>query len=672
MADDNSKHTYTYVPLGAGEIRVLTLLPGSFHEPLQGTLEVVPLYGHEPFKALSYAWGDENFEETISLDNGKIQVTKSLHGALRRFRDTEHASRLWADQICINSHNIDEQSHQISIMSRIYGLAKEVMCWLGEASKDDVLAFLALRAISRHAVLTESYTFETDQQARASIDEILATQFTSSNGRPSCPCCSISVSARVPSSDEFVSVAKSAIYALMSRQYFSRLWPVQEVALGEQSIYFCGSHSIDFDSLNTAMEALSEAQVFAPFFRIKFGQFSLLADACKYPCSILETIIETGEYDVSLPHDRVYAIRPLTSETDDAKLYPDYNLPLSELWQDVALCSLQSKPLTRVSAAHDSVALALAGASACEIGLHSACSWLTDLSNFRSRCLWKKLKTYVHAQNYCSGGHSVWYVNYTPTSPAVVHIPGQRIDIIANILPASSPDFVLLSTSAPKQTVQDRWHEIETSLVPWYIRCKEFLYSSPNLPRNKYLPAYPSTSHPGVRHNFAHFLRQADLWTGLNGPPLDECRPYFERGIRSHVTDKLRQQSYLSVDGLNDMYEDLFAFTAYDSYRTYLDMHRVLARSTSGRVGWVPKIAKQGDCLCLLQGAPFPFVFREKGDSGEPVIESPASSDRGTGEGEQQSSMTNLGDAYVHGIMYGEAWPERAEEDGKLEIFRIV
>jgi hypothetical protein len=41
---------------------------------------------------------------------------------------------LWVDAICINQHNNQEKSHQVSMMGEIYKRDTQVLAWLGEAS----------------------------------------------------------------------------------------------------------------------------------------------------------------------------------------------------------------------------------------------------------------------------------------------------------------------------------------------------------------------------------------------------------------------------------------------------------------------------------------------------------------------------------------------------------
>lgn len=92
---------FVYEPIQEGLIRILNLLPGSSDDPLRGTLEVESINDRPVYKALSYAWGEPTYPHRLHFPQGELQITKSLYGALRRFRSATEPVRLWADAICV-------------------------------------------------------------------------------------------------------------------------------------------------------------------------------------------------------------------------------------------------------------------------------------------------------------------------------------------------------------------------------------------------------------------------------------------------------------------------------------------------------------------------------------------------------------------------------------------
>jgi hypothetical protein len=94
---------YHYLPLQAGQIRLLTLAPGTLSERLHVEIQHVELHEHGDlpgpqtpfFEALSYTWGDPTATEEIATQDeygstGRMLiVTSNLASALRRLRYTK-------------------------------------------------------------------------------------------------------------------------------------------------------------------------------------------------------------------------------------------------------------------------------------------------------------------------------------------------------------------------------------------------------------------------------------------------------------------------------------------------------------------------------------------------------------------------------------------------------
>ncbi|KAK3343467.1 hypothetical protein B0T25DRAFT_554387 [Lasiosphaeria hispida] len=96
-----SRTGFQYTPLNpqTNEIRVLTLQPGRFGEPIVSTLDVVSLEDKPVFEALSYCWGDRTATRNISVHNCLRPVTKNLEAALQRLRYEASPRRIWADAV---------------------------------------------------------------------------------------------------------------------------------------------------------------------------------------------------------------------------------------------------------------------------------------------------------------------------------------------------------------------------------------------------------------------------------------------------------------------------------------------------------------------------------------------------------------------------------------------
>lgn len=124
-------HTYQYTnSLTYGKIvRVLHILPGSGRERIECHLEERDLY-HGIDEALSYVWGTGHDSKCIWIDDQPFQITRNLHEILLSLRLQSTPRTLWIDAICINQSDLDEKSHQVRLMGKIYSNAKMVSIWL--------------------------------------------------------------------------------------------------------------------------------------------------------------------------------------------------------------------------------------------------------------------------------------------------------------------------------------------------------------------------------------------------------------------------------------------------------------------------------------------------------------------------------------------------------------
>lgn len=74
------------------------------------------------------------------VDGLEFDVTSNLEAALRALRSRGH-KKVWVDALCINQKDLTERSLQVLRMGIIYSKAKNVLVWLGPASKESDSAF---------------------------------------------------------------------------------------------------------------------------------------------------------------------------------------------------------------------------------------------------------------------------------------------------------------------------------------------------------------------------------------------------------------------------------------------------------------------------------------------------------------------------------------------------
>ncbi|KAI1119264.1 heterokaryon incompatibility protein-domain-containing protein [Nemania sp. NC0429] len=156
-----------------------------------------------PYIAISYAWGDPDDKRDVQVGSVKIPVAVSLFGALDAVRKRGEDVLVWVDALCIDQQNRDERSSQVQQMAEIYAKAREVAIWLGPSENDSELAIELLQDIAI---------------ARDDFREIADLLFSPSQLR-----------------------AVGAVVSLFQRDYWKRLWVVQEVYNAKTIKVYCGN-----------------------------------------------------------------------------------------------------------------------------------------------------------------------------------------------------------------------------------------------------------------------------------------------------------------------------------------------------------------------------------------------------------------------------------------------
>jgi len=142
----------------------------------------------------------------------------------------------WIDQICINQEDLNERCSQVGIMHDVYSKSQFTLIWLG---REDQWTRSAIFALCKLSYAGETF-LASDIEPYVKADE------------------EIYYTAGIPyiSEQEWLSLA-----ALFQRQYFRRLWVVQENILSNQIIAYCGSVEILWKDMCAVAELLHIKQL---------------------------------------------------------------------------------------------------------------------------------------------------------------------------------------------------------------------------------------------------------------------------------------------------------------------------------------------------------------------------------------------------------------------------
>lgn len=311
---------FQYQPLPEDRmIRLLEFLPGDLPsvQVITTKLDTAPKYA-----ALSYTWGENNFDHNLSIDNSILPITKNLSEAFDALFRTLRYERLlfWIDAVCINQKDLFERGSQVSFMDEIYRSAQKVFVWLGGASSESNKAMDKMaewsREISNRGVGTAG--FDGHQQA----------MFSGPPGTES-------------------HEAWLAIKSLWGRPWWRRAWIVQEtVPLPEERISIhCGNRTISMTNLQHILDLryqLVVHNVENDYLMTSFEQgFAEVLDNTNAnlsfnPRPLTWVLDRLRTFECKDPRDKVYAALSMACDFPRGRIQPDYTRLVADVYTEVA------------------------------------------------------------------------------------------------------------------------------------------------------------------------------------------------------------------------------------------------------------------------------------------------------------------------------------------------
>jgi hypothetical protein len=209
---------YNYAPLENAEshIRLLRLRPSYDPSwPLHCTLFHTDLQDAPPYVALSYTWGDRSGSSLVLIGSDHVSITPNLKHALQRLRRTDQEVVIWVDALCINQDDVIERSIQTTRMRSVYLRAESVAVWLGMKYGLSHGAIDLVRALNACTNLDGLRSIVQDPERRDQLE---------------------------------------ALVRLFRRQYWWRIWVIQEVACAKRAVVYVGEDEISWIELDGVCE----------------------------------------------------------------------------------------------------------------------------------------------------------------------------------------------------------------------------------------------------------------------------------------------------------------------------------------------------------------------------------------------------------------------------------
>ncbi|VUC37957.1 unnamed protein product [Clonostachys rosea] len=298
---------YQYQPLDSNtnQIRLLRLRKGYHTDTIECEIFDTSLDEADcmPYEALSYTWGYESEPAEIRLNGELAWVTWNLYMALSCLRLSDQDRLLWVDALCINQANDQERGHQVSHMKEIYQNAEQVLIWLGRAGDNVDLLFDLMTQLERRAMLQSNYRKQSPNSWRAIWPAMVEEQ----GGTQSV----VYVKRRI------------AMLDLLQREWFRRIWVLQEAASARRALIVCGWRSISsrtFALMPSLMDIEPDAHSRAVL-EIMPGH---LRGSCWWSEKrTLETLLwKFRSSQASDPRDRVYALLGISSDACRKEVFP--------------------------------------------------------------------------------------------------------------------------------------------------------------------------------------------------------------------------------------------------------------------------------------------------------------------------------------------------------------
>jgi hypothetical protein len=462
-----------------------------------------------------------------------------------------------------------------------------------------------------------------------------------------------------PTGDEI-----TALHKFFERPWFRRIWIVQEVALSRDILIQCGPRTIDWwvfelgyqiaNKLKRASRMGSTTQRNIVY----MGQLraEVLSGEEQGSLQLLPLLVRFRRYFATDARDKVFALLGFTQTVlNDLGLRPHYDETLEEVYIDVARGFLLHLPRLEI--------LWVPREDTESVKRRGLPTWVPDWSDTGP-----KPYPLAGTEQFQAGvdiGAALRIFKATSDSKPSVAFDGPRrlqlqgfiFDDIAEVAAACLLDednitFPLGSDSTDKSPGHQiaQWNKFFLDIQSYIAMLEEWKAFARI---NDTEARYPATNED----NFTVFARTA--WTDMDKRHyLDDCKEWLD--TVHHLGDLFEDVAPINTD-IDDADElaEFFLKTMFPIMSKFDPakmsklqgsrdlkcchvLSRRLARTKSGYLCLVPKEARVGDHVTLLQGGCTPSVLRKCAAS---------VTDVGLG-------FELVGETYVHGIMYGEAWKQ--------------
>jgi len=613
------------------------------------------------FEALSYVWGDPSVTTPIQVNDATLEIGINLRTALLNLRRADSIRILWIDAICMNQNDINERASQVAIMGDIYRKASRTVIWLGDALKTTPACFSMLNTLGNEAMEPKA------SQNPVQVDSGSALEKYGND--------------------------TSLEETILENEWWGRVWTAQEVILSRKAVIVQGHYEADWDLFTAAMHYITSAKSFKTLEALQLSNSSygtfvfknfLAMDKLIYTGNVgddlLRCLLYTRHRDASDPRDKIFGVFGfITGDLQGNGFTPDYRAPVRDVY-----CKT-TRSLIQTSGNLDVLGVCFPFK---DRKVPDLPSWVADWSSTEI-CFAQPLmddaqgnKRATHAsRNHAAQpqwegdgetlviqGHSIDTISALSAVQHGVYESDYK-DLLDSIAEDDADDLTPEAIKASQQDVSARntFRKYGEAAVNFGQAVadgrvgkigKLFTFMVPLLSVyvewEKFVKAYNPTNPSGdCKNSNPMSIYCQTLCTGTLAPGgLPETERlfqawidsfYFVRKLKDWKVDRGSSKAFRTLSFLGyttSTWKDLGEFP---KYLTHVKERR-LGITKKGYLCLLPQTAEVGDQLALLKGGRVPVILRQR-----------------------NGYMEFVGEAYVHGIMDGEAFEEEKCYEIRIE-----
>ncbi|KAM0262579.1 hypothetical protein ACHAQJ_001624 [Trichoderma viride] len=325
------------------------------------------------YDSLSYAWNlgphyqKPSRQIIVETDQGscKLYIYPALEIALLHLVSLNMTEYFFIDQISINQKDRDEKSHQVLLMQDIYARCARTIVWLGAPTRESDRYFDLVHEMAQEGILSRVMGPRVGQFMHV-FDAVMD---------PSLP---VNEEEREDRDDVLDLIRRygdrfplDGFADILDRNWFNRLWVIQEACLAPSVVFICGNKSLCFDCFRSGalfynmynthwVRHLTKA-VPQHMLRQRDALFSKTGGLIRIfqeRKAIHQTKVRQGLYDLvlkynvnddkrkigaTLEQDRIFGLLGLTADNDALKrqVRVDYDAKVTQIYSEIAGLLLQ-------------------------------------------------------------------------------------------------------------------------------------------------------------------------------------------------------------------------------------------------------------------------------------------------------------------------------------------